>query len=182
MKKYRNAFAALGLALLVACTTATPYTPSAAERAGMEARVTSFTSDFRNGRTAAVVDVVPPKVTAGLARRAGIPVAQLRKGVIEQTKAATKLVKIVSFGMATDQAVFQQTASGRAYALIPTQTVVRAPDGRTVQSNNTTLAFSDEGTWYLVRIDEATQRELLIEAYPDFKGLDVADGVTKVIG
>jgi len=180
--KLRNFLISLALATLVACTAGTPYTPTAAQSTAMEARVTQFTSDFRRGRTAAVVDVVPPKVTAGLARRAGVSVAELRQGVITQTRAATKLVRIVSYGMATDRAVWQQTSTGRPYALVPTQTVVRAPSGRTIQSNNTTLAFADGGKWYLVRIDEAQQRDLLIDAYPEFNGLRVAEGTTKEIG
>jgi len=177
----RNVLAALALTILVACT-ATPYDMPAPERAAMEQTVQQFSADFRNGRTASVVDIVPPKVTANLAKRAGIPVADLRRGVIQQTRAAMKLVKVVSYGMDTKQAQFFQTSTGRGYALIPTQTVIRAPGGQTIQSNNTTLAFADAGKWYLVRIDDASQRELLVDAYPEFSGLRVADGTTKVIG
>ena len=178
----RTFLASALLATLVACTTATPYTPSAAERAGMQAKVTQFSSDFTRGRFAAVVDVVPPKVQANLAARSGLSPAALRKQVIAQTRQVSKVVKIVSYGMATDQAKFEQLPSGRSYALIPTQTVVQLPSGRQMQSNNTTLAFQDGGKWYLVRIDEDTQRNLLVQAYPEFAGLRVAKGTTKAIG
>lgn len=178
----RNILISMTLAVMVACTSAMPYDVPPAERAAMEQRVAQFSSDFRNGRTERIVDVVPPKVTAALAARAGVTEERLRAGVIAETRAATRAVKILSYGMATDRAEWRQTTAGRPYALIPTQTVVQAPDGTKLQSNNTTLAFADGGIWYLVRIDDANQRSLLTEAYPEFGSLRVSPGTTKLIG
>lgn len=179
----RTLVASLLVAALVACAAPVPtITPSPDVRAGMEARVAQFSDDFRAGRVERIVEVVPPKLNAALAARAGVSQDRLRQGVIAETRAATRAVKILSYGMATDRAVFQQTTVGRPFALIPTQTVVQAPDGTKLQSDNTTLAFADGGIWYLVRVDDANQRSLLVEAYPEFETLTVQPGTTKLIG
>jgi hypothetical protein len=175
----RSTLMMLALVLVAAC--AAPYDMPAADRAGMEARVTQFQRDFAANNVPAIVDVVPPKMTDAIAARVGISPAKLRRDTIAQTRTLTKQVKVLSFGMATDQAAFRQTSAGRGYALIPTQSVIRGPDGRKYQSNNTTLAFKDAGQWYLVRIDEDAQRELLLSTYPEFQGLHVAPGTQKVV-
>jgi len=59
---------------------------------------------------------------------------------------------------------------------------VVSPAGTKVQSTNTTLALQDGGKWYLVRIDDASQKQLLVQAYPEFSNLSVPKGTTKVIG
>jgi hypothetical protein len=84
--------------------------------------------------------------------------------------------------MSLDSAEFLTTPTGRVYGLIPTQTVVQTPGGTQLQSNNQTLTLEDGGIWYLIRIDDAQQIELMRELYPDFKDVSFPKGTSKVIG
>jgi len=165
---------------LAACTA--PYTPTASEQAGVSARVASFNAAFKRGGYDQVIAAVPPKVYAVAAQRQGVSAAKLQKDLVALTRRLTKGIKVESFDMALDRATYGQTTSGRTYALIPTRTVVVSPAGTKVQSTNTTLALQDGGKWYLVRIDDASQKQLLVQAYPEFSNLSVPKGTTKVIG
>lgn len=118
-----------------------------------------------------------------IATRGGIQERTLRREMAKATREATREVKVVSFNMALEQAKFLTTDAGRAYGLIPTQTVVQRPDGtRTLQSDNTTLTLEDGGIWYLIRIEDDRQINLLREIYPDFDAVTFPKGTTKVIG
>ena len=167
--------------LLAAC--AAPYALPANDRADIAKRITSFERAFLAGQTNQIINVIPPRLITAIATTEGVPEKALRREMAKATREATRKVKVVSFGMALDQAKFLTTPSGRPYGLIPTQTVVQIPGSTSkLQSNNTTLTLEDGGKWYLMRIDEGRQIELLRNAYPDFKGVTLPKGTTKVIG
>ena len=165
---------------LAAC--AAPYTLPPEDRAAITARSASFERAFVNNNTTEIINVIPPHMITAIAAKGGVPEADLRREMAKATREATRRIEVVSFGMALDRARFLTTHSGRPYGLIPTQTVIKAPNGQTLQSNNTTLTLQDGGAWHLIRIDEARQIELLREVYPDFDGVTFPEGTSKVIG
>lgn len=175
----RTLLAATAL-FLAAC--AAPYALPADDRAAIAQRIASFERAFVTGNTTEVINVIPPRLIAAIAAEGGVSEKALRREMAKLTKEATSKIDIVSFGMALDQATFLTTPSGRPYGLIPTQTVVQIPNGTKLQSNNNTLAIEDGGKWYLIRIDEGRQFELMREAYPEFKGVKFPQGTSKVIG
>jgi hypothetical protein len=166
--------------LVAAC--AAPYTLPADDRADIAARIAGFERAFLNGNTNEIVSVVPPRMIASIANDAGVSEDLLRTEMAKLTREATRDVKVVSFGMSLDSAEFLTTPTGRVYGLIPTQTVVQTPGGTQLQSNNQTLTLEDGGIWYLIRIDDAQQIELMRELYPDFKDVSFPKGTSKVIG
>ena len=66
--------------------------------------------------------------------------------------------------------------------MIPTRTVVQTPGGTKLQSNTQTLTLEDGGKWYLIRIEDAGQIDLMRSVYPDFKGVTFPKGRAKAIG
>ncbi len=176
-----NRILLMATALFVAACAA-PYTLPATDRADIAARIASFERAFVNNNTTEIVNVVPPRMIAAIAQDAGVPEKLLRQEMAKLTREATRDVKVISFGMSLDTAKFLTTPSGRAYGLIPTQTVVQTPDGRKLQSNNQTLTLEDGGKWYLIRIDDPSQIALMHRVYPDFKGVTFPKGTAKVIG
>ena len=169
-------------AVLFIAACAAPYTLPANDRADISARIASFERAFVRGNTTEVINVVPPRIISAIARKGGVSEKVLRREMAKLTRQATAKIKIVSFGMSLDQAKFMTTPSGRPYGLIPTQTIVQTPGGVKLQSNNSTLTLEDGGKWYLIRIDDAQQIELMREVYPDFKGVTFPKGTAKVIG
>lgn len=167
---------------LFAAACAAPYTLPADDRADIAARIAGFERAFVNGNTTEIVNVVPPRMIAAIAGQAGVSEDLLRVEMAKLTREATRDVKVISFGMSLDRAEFHTTPTGRVYGLIPTQTIVQTPQGTRLQSNNQTLTLEDSGQWYLIRIDDARQIELMRELYPDFKGVSFPKGTSKVIG
>jgi len=165
---------------LAAC--AAPYAVPPQDRADIAARIASFERAFVTNNTTEIVNVVPPRMIAAIAKDAGVPEKLLREEMAKLTREATRDMKVISFGMSLDTAKFLTTPSGRAYGLIPTQTIVQTPDGEKLQSSNQTLTLEDGGKWYLIRIDDARQIALMRRVYPDFKGVTFPKGTTKVIG
>ncbi|KEJ88114.1 hypothetical protein [Sulfitobacter donghicola] len=171
---------AMAAALFVAACAA-PYDLPADDRAAISTRITNFERAFSKGDTNGIIGVVPPRMIQSIAAKGGISETVLRREMAKSARRATQKVKVLSFGMALDQATFLTTPSGRPYGLIPTQTRIQAPSGLTVQSNNSTLTVEDGGEWYLIRVDDAGQIELLREVYPDFQGVSFPKGTSKVI-
>lgn len=171
---------AAAIVFLAAC--AAPYDLPADDRAAIAQRISNFERAFVSGNTTDVINVIPPRLIAAIAAEGGVSEKELRREMAKLTREVSAKIEIVSFDMALDQATFQTTPSGRPYGLIPTQTVVQAPGGQKLQSDNNTLALEDAGTWYLIRIDEGRQFELMREAYPEFQGVKFPKGTTKVIG
>ncbi|WP_299024732.1 hypothetical protein [uncultured Sulfitobacter sp.] len=169
-------------ATLFVAACAAPYNLPSQDRADIAQRIASFERAFVRGNTTEIINVVPPRMITAIAARGGVSERVLRREMAKLTREATAKIKVVSFGMALDQAKFLTTPSGRPYGLIPTQTVVQTPNGTKLQSNNSTLTLEDGGKWYLIRIDDAQQIDLMREVYPDFKGVSFSKGTTKVIG
>ncbi|MCX7567039.1 hypothetical protein OS189_11870 [Sulfitobacter sp. F26169L] len=165
---------------IAAC--AAPYTLPANDRADIAARIASFERAFLRGDTNEIINVVPPRMITAIAAESGVSEKLLRREMAKVTREATSKIKVVSFGMALDQAKFLTTPSGRPYGLIPTQTIVQSPDGTKLQSNNNTLTLEDGGKWYLIRIDDARQIELMRKLYPDFKDVTLPKGTAKAVG
>lgn len=153
---------------------------SAADKGALETRIEGFEQAFKTNNMDVVIGVVPPKIIAMIATKTGQDPDDLRKAMIKATKAGMAAVTIVSYDMALENATFAETSAGRGYALIPTETVMTVNED-TMQSNTQTLGFADEGVWYLVRIDDLQQVQLLTEVYPEFSGIDFPAGTMKMV-
>jgi hypothetical protein len=117
-----------------------------------------------------VVDTIPPRVLSHIAEQAGLERDKLRTLVIGMTRQALDTVKLVSFGMDTSKLEEKQLADGTPFALIPTITVMDAGNGN-ISVNSHTLALMDGGAWYLLRVSEVQQIEILRKVYPEFAGV-----------
>ncbi|KZY34585.1 hypothetical protein A3731_18710 [Roseovarius sp. HI0049] len=162
------------LLLLAAPATARDLTP--AEQTGLENRIDSFELAFEEGDMGAVLTVVPPKVIATTAEAYGMTEAQVLAAMEQAMTNAMAAVTVEDYEMKLDAATTGETASGRVYVLIPTTTLIRVGEQGATRSDTVTLAFPDDGAWYLVRIDDAEQVRSLTAAYPEFDGVDLSDG------
>lgn len=169
------------LGLSVWCTSAQADVASTAQQAALNIAVNQFESDFFGGDYDAVARGIPPKIITLIADRSGMDPAVLRGIVADQMETTMQQVKLEAYSMNKDEAQWDKTEIGRAYALVPTQLQLKLPEGQTAQSNTYTLAFEDEKAWYLVRIDDLQQVEMLAEAYPDFKGISFPKATFKIL-
>ncbi|UYY57122.1 hypothetical protein [Sphingomonas sp. S2-65] len=150
------------------------------DHAAIQSRISAFDKMMREGRTDDSLDFVPPRLLGVIAKKFGLSPADVKPSFRQQVAEAMKHVKIVSFRMTLSSATAGVTPNKRRnYMLIPTETVVEVPGAGRILSKSSTLALQENGSWYLVRIDEAEQVLVLRETYPEFAGVEFPRGSTK---
>ncbi|MEQ8292556.1 MAG: hypothetical protein RIA08_10150 [Roseovarius sp.] len=173
LKRLSHTLAAC-LLLLAAPALARDLTPD--EQSGLEDRIARFEQAFEQGDMDAVLTVVPPKVISSAADTYGLTEPQVLAAMKQAMINAMAAVTVEEYEIDLAAATTGETASGRVYVLIPTTTLIRVGEQDPVRSDTVTLAFRDDGTWYLVRIDDEQQVASLTAAYPEFDGVDLIDG------
>ncbi len=152
------------------------------ERAALAVRIESFGEAMRDSDMDAVLGVVPPQMLEAVAAQFGVTVEALIEATQTEIDRAMAQVELVSYGMSLDQAEFATLPDGMTYALIPTETVMDlAEEGGWVRSQTTTVALLEEGTWYLVRIDDEQQVAILRQVYPGFVEVTFPQGQMELV-
>lgn len=179
-------FHALLLCLAIACA-ALPRAASAQDltlqdRAAVVQAIADLEADVRAGDFAATLDVIPPPLLAATLQRFGVTADELRAAIDAQMEEALASVTFESFSMSIYDAVPAMTPGvGRRYMLIPTETVLAIKDIGRTRSRTQTLALEDEGKWYLVRIDDQSQVDMLRAVYPDFATIEFQPGTMEPV-
>ncbi len=143
-----------------------------ADKAQIAARVAFLDAAIAGSDFSALTEVIPPRILDHIAGRFGATVEELKAAMVEQMAAAMETASIEESTMDLAQSLYLETADGTPYALIPTRTVVAVKDQGKFEALSQTLAIQDDGAWYLVRVDEASQINILREVYPSFAGTE----------
>ncbi len=122
-----------------------------------------------------IVGAMPPALNARFVELSGMDEAQVVETLAGQMDAIIpSLGEIkVTFSFDLDRAEFGESPTGRPYALVPT--VTAGPSTILPGIEATSLAFSDHGEWYVVRIESAMHRQLLDDTYPDLAGIVILE-------
>ncbi|MEL6872281.1 MAG: hypothetical protein AAFO62_05715 [Pseudomonadota bacterium] len=153
---------------------------TAADKAAVKSRVDAFTAAFNAREFEKIADFLPPRVLKLISQKSNVPMEQLLTSMRNVMRQAMDKVQFKSFGLDVATAETRQGSGGEPFMLVPTQTVITDPNGRTVQSDSKTLALKDGGTWYLMRV-QLQQVPLITEAYPYLKGTTFERGTVKVL-
>jgi len=152
------------------------------DRAAIAQVASDLEADVRASDFAGTLDVIPPPLLAATLEQFGVTADQLRATIDAQMEEALASVTFESFSMAIDDAVPAVTPGvARRYMLIPTETVLAIKDVGRMRSRTQTLAMEDQGRWYLVRIDDRSQVDMLRAVYPDFATVDFQPGTTEAL-
>jgi len=170
---------ALALVLTSGIVAARPLTDS--ERLSLADTVAAFDTAMRGADYATVSETIPPKVLAYIADKGGIDVAKLHEIVIAEMTKALAEVKLEDFSMDLAKAEYRETETGEPYVLIPTVTIMDAGDLGKLKSTSQTLALLDEGKWYLLRVNEQQQVEIMRQVYPQFVGVEFDSGSVEAL-
>lgn len=156
------------LTLAFALTALPAAALDAAQRDGLDARIAAFGQATTASDYPQVIAVMPPAMIAQMAGQLGVSVEDLRAALVAQVASVMESAMIEAFAMDTDSMVTGETADGMPYAFIPTFTRVSAPGIDAMEASSTTLALEDGGDWYLVRIQQPAQYDMVKAAYPGF--------------
>lgn len=138
------------------------------ERQALGERIDAFVDHLEAGENAEMLEMMPPGLWAEMAERAGAPVDAVKDAVIGQMVVAMEDVSIEDMTHDMADADFGTTGAERDWATVPvTMTVVVGEESMRVDS--AIVGLVDEETWYLVRIDNRQQADLLHAAYPDLQ-------------
>lgn len=147
----------------------------------IDTAVDDFNTAFTDSDFSKTTTYIPPNVMSHIAQNGNISVEQLKVMMVELTQEALATVTLKSFVMETSAATYGTTDADRPYALIPTRTLMAVPNVGDVEGISTTLALKDDGTWYLMRIEQEQQIDILRTVYPDFNSIDFPPGSMNVI-
>ncbi|MBL6426485.1 MULTISPECIES: hypothetical protein [Maritimibacter] len=156
-----------------AIATALPLSAVAfdtSDKAAVESAIASFDADFRGKNFEGVLNAMPPKMLNYMAQQIGIPAAELPATMARQMSVFMGDVTVERFNMNTNRMTTGTTSGGMDYAFIPTRTTVKGPEGRQTM-NSYTLALQEEGKWYLIRIEQEQQLNIVKAVYPAFSNV-----------
>ena len=153
---------------------------TAEDREAVSALIAQVDAAMESGDVMGAMDVIPPQLTERMAENFGISSEDLVRAMRASLEEAMAEVEIESSEMSLDAAEEGETSTGRPYLMIPTETVMTVA-GDTMRNESVTLALEDEGSWYLVRIDDINQIAMVQDLYPDFAGVEFPRGRMSVV-
>ncbi|HEY9009755.1 MAG TPA: hypothetical protein VIN06_01930 [Devosia sp.] len=155
---------------------------SDAQHQALSERIASFDTAMRANDMEEVMSVVPPPVLEKVAAMFSVTVEQLIEATQQQMDEALKTLKFESFSMELEGVEFVTLDGGIIYGLVPTESVIDLGEqGGKMKSTTSTLALLDGETWYLVRIDDAQQVQILKEVYPAFAEIEFPQGTIEPV-
>lgn len=175
MKKFKFSFSTIMLSLFLTLSQLNAF-----ENASIERRISDFREAISNNDWDGIVSVLPPRLLKTMAKNFDLEVDVLIAAIKEQTKNSMTSVSIVSFELDLENAIKNQSASGRIYLLIPTTTVLKTEKSKLLGESHT-LAFVDDEVWYLIRLGDGAQIMFVKEAYPEFENVNFPEGTINLV-
>ena len=150
-----------------------------ADRDAIAANMDGLIAAISAGEIAKTFDTIPPKLLEAMAAQYGMTADQMREAASAASAAMMDSVKIESFEYDLDGATFGKT-DAREYALVPTVMVMETA-GQKLKASNDTLAMQDDGQWYLLRVEDPAQVEILQSVYPDLADVEIKPGTMEPV-
>lgn len=176
LRRIAAAFA-LGLALASA-TVAAELT--AEQRTSLETRIAGFEQGVRDSDMSVVIHGVTDAMLEKIVAPYNMTIDEFVTATQAGYAQALKSIKIVSFTMDLAAALIETTADGVPYALIPTESAVDRGLG-TILTKSDTLAFLDQGAWYLLRTEDPRMVDLFKKMYPAFAGVEIKPATSETV-
>ena len=123
----------------------------------------------------------PPKMISTLGTKYGISEEQFLSAVTSQTAQAMEAVEFISFSFELDNIEHRSIQGSRHFALLPTITKMRLPDGRRVEAITNSLVIEEDSELYFIRVAESQQAQFLTESYPEFSGVTFPPQQTRIL-
>ncbi|MEL6436007.1 MAG: hypothetical protein AAFP99_04335 [Pseudomonadota bacterium] len=144
---------------------------SAAEKQALVAAINAFDAAMTGEDYETVIDAsITPAMMKFIADQNGATVEQLRPAVVAQISALMGAIQVDAFSMDTSNIEYKQTDDGTPYAMIDTVTEMTSGSQK-IKATGQTLGLREDGKWYLVRVSEQQQANMLKAVYPRFNNV-----------
>lgn len=155
---------------IVMCTALAAQSLSERDQQQVEGLAMMFDAAFAANDMAAVIGFLPQPVVEHIANQNDMRPAVLRRALVLQTQQMMEGVTVERFEMDVENLVPGLTPTNRPYALVPTVSVLTV-NGASFETETQTLFFEDNDAWFLLRLENANQLDILKAVYPDFANL-----------
>jgi hypothetical protein len=171
-----------GLAAAPALAQDTPKaTLSAADRAGLHARIDQMSAMVEAGQYSAMVEFLPPRLIQTIADTFGVTADEAREASLLAVDEIMSEVTILVFDIDRAGAETFVTPDGSRQYVILDLNMLMETQGIRVKAVSPNLAFKDDGVWYMMDVNDPAQAEFLRKAYPEFEGVTFEPGTMDVI-
>ncbi len=169
----KHLIATLALSLFAALPAqAAPFTT--ADRVAIAQELVAFDAALEAGDMDRVLFTPPPQVLGPMAAGMNMDEATFAAAKAGMIENFTSTSVIASMTLDTDAAVVAETGTGLPYMQIPTETTMTTGTDETLV-RTTTIAFVDDGTAHLARIDSPVHFDFLMQAFAQFEGVTAPD-------
>jgi hypothetical protein len=133
------------------------------------------------GRLGDGVDFLPPPLIQAIATRYGVSVDQARAAARGGIESALEGVTIERGGHDFSRAEIRVTPDGRRTYLLVPMSMVMSSGGLRAASTSQSLMFEDGGQWWIMSVEPGPLADVLVEAYPEFRGVEFpSDGTFEI--
>jgi hypothetical protein len=153
---------------------------SAEQMDALKARVATFEKAMSTMEINGLVDVMPPKIKNFIMTKGNVNEQQLKDAIQATFTQAAETVTIQSFTMDFTNAESKRLSDGMDILIAPTETRMEIKGTGKVLATSATVAFIEDGVWYLLRAD-AQQIPIIHEVYPAFKDVTLPADKMEVI-
>lgn len=140
----------------------------------------AFEDAVREADGATVAAQMPPSLIVFFAGNSSRSPEDMRRIMADGMSAAMKTTDLISVEINIDL-LATDTAGGSNWALVPVTSDIRSKDGVKVRSISSLFAVEEDGAWYLMRIENAGQADLLKKIYPQFADVEIPLGSLEIL-
>ena len=143
----------------------------------------AFEATLADENMGGLVEFMPPRIVETMSTQNRVTKAQLIAQLDSTWAQTAALVKINQFEITRDGTKIELASSGRPYKILPTQVDMQilTTDTNAVAESET-LAFLENGKWYVVRLDEPQMVAMFETAYPDLNEVEIMKPSMKIDG
>lgn len=156
-------------------------TLSAADRAGLDARIDQMHGMVAAGQYSAMIEFLPPKVLQTIADTFGATADEAREASRQVVDEVMRQVTIIDYHVDLAGAGTFVTPDGSRPYVIFNISMLMETQGIQIKAVSPNLAFMDEGVWYLMDPSDPAQAGFLREAYPEFEGVTFEPGTMDIV-
>jgi len=126
---------------------------------------------------AAMSDLLPPALTAAMAKATGQGLPAFRAMFIDDIASNRPGTAVMEHRLDLDRIDIFAGEDGRLYALLPTETQAVDPYRGRFRLSGTTVAVSEGGAWHFFTVSDAAGLSLILSAYPALSRAGLAPAV-----
>jgi hypothetical protein len=155
---------------------------TAVEQAALTEAVDHYSAYLKTQDWRAMLEAsIPPRMLDEMVKGSGQPKEQLLKAIAELMAETMAKLAVQSYSMDLAKAETREHADGTPFVFIPTELTLAVNSGDKVAVHSHTLGMMDATKWYLVRVTDPKQQQLLVRTYPEYEGVEFPGEKTEIL-